>query len=957
MEKIRVTSIFYQFSKEIRINWLFILGIFVLCASVFMLQEIPLQASKYRNDPLFVPNTGLIQGEKSDGKSIYMPTVIIRLAQDWPMLAGNNSRTSWTSEEVRGNLYVDWYRPIEPYIPLKIQPIIAEGKIFISTARGLYAFRTGDGQLLWVYPTELPLGHSPTIAKVNGKSYAFVGGYDRKIHAIDTITGAKVSQYTPFIAGAGFETNPLIIDNVIYAGNRDGFFYALDAISGDLIWRFKTNGPILFSAASIEGVVYFASNDGFAYALKTTDGSLVWKSNKFLGAGFHSFWPVIYTDKISGTDYVIFSGSENIRTSDMHLLKNLESDYFFPGCRDISSDPCPPIGSLIGGTQISPDRENFWTAGTSLIDVNTIIDYYEKFPYRRTVFFINLTNGEEVVFDSDNDGKNDYAPFTWSGTTYSGNKYPPIVNNYDGIIYSHTIYASSGLWIPRGDIVGWKPGSKYVSRVEGGSSGHAVDEPMAFSSGGRLIYWSLCCDREMGSFNVTVPYGQPNRNWQYITYNLNTIAPDYEPMYFDGNLELYNSMEGWQVYSGKDSSVNGVYGKHGTTQSPPIPYAGKLYTLKGNTLIAFSPTGSARKLPIATIVASQNPSDPISALNLKERLEAEVKMIIDSGHLRPGYHSAGMIDLFSRIPDSYYHFGEIFDYFQNPAETVFTLIQSLPYLSPQLQIQVKEYLQVYYGPNAPYSFTNIAHVGWSTGSSREVFTIPPDIWTSRYADFGPQTSPFPPFSFYAGWKYAEIFGNPKQIFDKMQGKLASPLDDMTFIQKPHLLNQYIAGYQGYLELQNLAGYSESPSVRNQLSHMLNLRTAEFITKFKDLPPPPEIRYVNPYRALSVSRNFMFMTPELGEYMNKNISHQDLQLVLDEYTYVAPYWFVSKADNSVDEGTLQHLYDSPALFQAKAYVLKQTYNELVKWLDVPAFPKGDLFYIQNIVATLSSSSTP
>jgi hypothetical protein len=64
--------------------------------------------------------------------------------------------------------------------------------------------------------------------------------------------------------------------------------------------------------------------------------------------------------------------------------------------------------------------------------------------------------------------------------------------------------------------------------------------------------------------------------------------------------------------------------------------------------------------------------------------------------------------------------------------------------------------------------------------------------------------------------------------------------------------------------------------------------------------------------------------------------------------------VPKFDATVGEGTFQHLYDSPALFQAKAYILKEPYTELVKWLDVPAFARGDLFYIQNLVAALSAA---
>src|SRR3990172_1326757 len=54
----------------------------------------------------------------------------------WAMVAANPERTSWTPDEVRGPYNVDWYRPIEPYIPYKIQPIAANGAIYVSTEIG-----------------------------------------------------------------------------------------------------------------------------------------------------------------------------------------------------------------------------------------------------------------------------------------------------------------------------------------------------------------------------------------------------------------------------------------------------------------------------------------------------------------------------------------------------------------------------------------------------------------------------------------------------------------------------------------------------------------------------------------------------------------------------------------------------------------------------------------------------
>jgi hypothetical protein len=44
-----------------------------------------------------------------------------------------------------------------------------------------------------------------------------------------------------------------------------------------------------------------------------------------------------------------------------------------------------------------------------------------------------------------------------------------------------------------------------------------------------------------------------------------------------------------------------------------------------------------------------------------------------------------------------------------------------------------------------------------------------------------------------------------------------------------------------------------------------------------------------------------------------------------------------------------------MFQAKAYILKETREELTKYLDVPAFERGDLCYIQNLIAAVEAGN--
>lgn len=921
----------------------------------------PALAGVAANNIVFLPALGKAGAPAPTSTSTRTPTpngptpTTSPSTNEWPMLAANPQRTSWSPEEVRGALNVAWYRPIEPYIPYKVQPIAAVGKIFVSTAKGLYAFSASNGSLAWVYPTELPLGHSPTVATVNSKSVAYVGGYDHLIHAVDTQTGAMLAGYTPYEAGAGFETNPLVIGNTIYAGNRDGYFYALDAATGSLKWRYQTGAEIRFSAAYKNGILYFASNDSYAYALNTS-GGLVWKSAKLLGQGFYSYWPVIYTNRATGKDYLVLATGENYRFQDLSPVGN-----YSPGLVGVEIEAFlagTPFNNVFGSTgTVSGD----WSSGTVTLDASRITTYYENNPHRRTTFILDNTNGQEYTFDSNGNGKPEYAPFSWSGVTHGGTRYPAIVNGIDGVLYQQTAYFNGG-WASRGAPVGWKFGTQYISLIAPQNvelqGTTASDESSAFSAGGRMVFHSLCCDRLADGVDISIPINSSSgRSWRYFGYSLNSTAPDYDTMYNDGTAS-YTDINGFQEYSGNTLNTNGIYGKHGTDQSPAIPYQGKLYFLRGNSLIAYSSSGGAVKLPLATTVNAPSANIHITKANVNARLESEIQKMLAAGHLRPGYIAHGIIDQWGagqKTNDAEY--GELFDYWQNPSETVVTLIQALPYLSANTQTQVKNYIKNNYGPGAPYDFASIVHVGWNTGAAREPFIIPNDV-LSKYTSFGKRTTPicascgywqrFPPYSFYAAWKYAQVFGGAAALYNSMSGKLEAPLSDATFQLKPHWLNQYLAGYQGFLELRKLAGLADDATVRGYYNHLLTLRTNGFSKDW-----PVAITYQeDPKRGIGVMRNFLYTTPEIGDAMQGIKSR--VQTAVNEYTYLAPYWFVSKFDNSFNESTIEPLYDYPALFQAKAYILKEPFTSLVKNLDTPAFPVGDLYYIQNLVAALSAS---
>lgn len=881
---------------------------------------------------------------------------------DWFMAGANPQRTGWVPAEVRGGLNVQWYRPIEPYILPKIHIVVSSGKIYLSTASGLYAIDAASGNTAWVYPTALPLGHSPTV--VDGVAY--VGGFDHTLHAVNAVNGQGLWKYE---AGLGFETNPLVVNGIVYLGNRDGYFYAIgaqgSAQQGQLIWRYKTDGPILYSAAYKDGVLFFASNDSYAYALNAQTGALVWKSQKLPGSGFSSYWPVVYQD------WVIFAGSINYRASNEpfggHFANAIERADIFPNS---ASDP---DGTLVGTLGAEPGN---WAPGTPTVNMGmpdtanslttSVTEYFEDDgvinlnrkdhkPWRRSYFVLNRLNGTEMTMDSDNDGNPEYAPILWFDTKSGGNRQPPIIGG-DEVLYQTNTYFSNPS-IPGGHVSGWKLGTPFISIITGDWG--AVDEPHAYSGGGNLIYWKLMGDRQAGVIDLTIPYstlipyyqGGGRRSYPsgpqeslFVNYNLDTLAPGYNDMTnFDNG--VYGSREG-------------SYGKSGD-QSPPVPYNGRVYMLFGNTLFSYAPsyTGAAVKLSLAA-----RPSVPPVTLQvppvseLKNKLEASVLAIVQAGHLRPGYMSSGILDveLSKACGDN------LQDYWSNPSDTVYFLIRALPHLSSSLQTQVRTYLQNEY---AQYPLSSVNHVGWQAGISREQFLLPPDVDASR-ATLPPTASRLQymwktnPFAFYGMFKYAELFGGAEQILSqaltqkKLMESFNSVPPDATLIEMPHAFNAYISGYIGYLELERLAGRTESSAIRETRDRLLALRASTFTHILPDSYFTVQKRYC---RALSSSRNFMYVVPELAVYLKDHIPKPVFDAAVSALTAVHPYWFVSRASAEYGEGKLRNLYEQHSLFQAKAKIMGAGYEELARYLDAPAFMLGDLFYIDNLVSTIEAAS--
>lgn len=97
---------------------------------------------------------------------------------------------------------------------------------------------------------------------------------------------------------AGYE--PIVLGELLFvASSHNDSVTALDARTGDLSWRFFTDGPVRFAPVGWKGKLYFGSDDGYLYCLDARMGTLRWKfravpsDRKVLGNGrLISLWPI-----------------------------------------------------------------------------------------------------------------------------------------------------------------------------------------------------------------------------------------------------------------------------------------------------------------------------------------------------------------------------------------------------------------------------------------------------------------------------------------------------------------------------------------------------------------------------------------------------------------------------------------------------------------------------------------
>ena len=176
---------------------------------------------------------------------------------------------------------------------------------FGSVDHNLYALDASTGILRWSYETDRPLWIGPVVA--GGLAYQAPG--DRHLYALDAATGKLRWRYT---TEADRWSRPVVAEGILYASastdfsddyqqgsdierlRHYGYVTALDAHTGRLLWKYRTDGDPSTPVVAA-GMVYVSAGDersyllgdppesgnpsmrGHVYALDAATGNLIWQ--------------------------------------------------------------------------------------------------------------------------------------------------------------------------------------------------------------------------------------------------------------------------------------------------------------------------------------------------------------------------------------------------------------------------------------------------------------------------------------------------------------------------------------------------------------------------------------------------------------------------------------------------------------------------------------------------------
>ncbi len=231
-------------------------------------------------------------------------------------------------------------------------PAVVNGVVYVGGSRGLYAINAYTGNQIWVSSQAIDaLISSPTVSG----GLVYTGSFaERSFYAFSASDGQLVWQ---FQTGDYAQGSPTVIGNTVYASSYDGYLYALDALNGTLLWKYKCveSGDSLYNSPSVvDEVAYVVTYKGRLLALDAYTGNKIW--NQTIAQAGPSSLPVysngtLYLSTQNGVYALDASSGQEIwcsTLSQVSVSPAIVGDVLYAG----SSDGCVSAINTSTGTTL-----------------------------------------------------------------------------------------------------------------------------------------------------------------------------------------------------------------------------------------------------------------------------------------------------------------------------------------------------------------------------------------------------------------------------------------------------------------------------------------------------------------------------------------------------------------------------------------------------------------------------
>lgn len=173
--------------------------------------------------------------------------------------------------------------------------------VYVANLKGIpqiYAISPDQSQALsepsWVFPTEAQQTLQFYAPPTPDGDRLYVGGYDRRVHALNIADGTPVSLGTDAedktIPWVTEQLEDIITDAVtvgpdlIYVGVSNRNVLAFRKDRPELVWTFHTAHGVWGSPLLVDNTLFVTSLDHHVYAVNATTGEEIWRTEAFDGA-------------------------------------------------------------------------------------------------------------------------------------------------------------------------------------------------------------------------------------------------------------------------------------------------------------------------------------------------------------------------------------------------------------------------------------------------------------------------------------------------------------------------------------------------------------------------------------------------------------------------------------------------------------------------------------------------